>query len=511
VITLLSVAGGPIRFSQAIAGGFWPAIPEVSTHMETRQDYRRFALPAVFLLAIVNGLFADIAYAISAPAARLPVSPVLLIIIVACLRLLTSSAPAHGVFRPVAAAMLTLGAILPSSLTSWLVTGMVCAFGVFFDPARRTGYRMTLALALTQIWHASAFKVLATRLTSGETQILAACLWVLGFTPEVDNNLIRVTPDHALVLLSGCSVFSDLGLIILGWLAVFSLTQPAGSFPAKYVPAVAFAAISLNLFRLILMALGPGVHAFVHDGSGAQIYDAAVCLLVISAAWLPDLGNENPERVAAGRQTAQSSRSLPETIARTSSAARGVLARVTRRDAAACALLLAVAFVSLSAKGLRYSAIDGASWKEASDRIKLEATEQGFEFAGQVSMTADHAIEGMIFKKPACAVPLIVGMMGAGSDTLPLIKRYLAGTPVWVYLDGEPVERWAVPRFLAVNIGEIAKSLPRGKKPALHPLIAVSRPAANREARCHWHAAVSQTAAMQLTSAATRAQPAARD
>ena len=432
----------------------------------------RFALPAVFVLAIVNGLLADISYAVSAPIARLPFSPVLAIIVVALIRRLTAAGPPGESFGLAAAGLLTAGALVPSSLASWLSLGAVSAAGIILDRDRTAAYRMALALALTQLWHASVFKVFAGSLTGVEALLLAASLRVLGFDPIVDGNVIHVTSEHALVLLSGCSVFSGLGVTLLGWSAVFCLMRPGDRFSATSVAAVALAAIALNLTRLIVMAHGPQWHALVHDGAGAQVYDAAICALVISAAWLP----------RGASASAPSGPAQPKAAA----VSAGLRHLFMRREALACAALLVLLIVSLSMKSLRYSATDPTGWQEAKERIKGAIQERGFEFTGTVSMTADRAIEGMVFKKANCNAPLVIGMMGASSDTLPLITRYMDGTPIALYVEEQPVGRWAVSRFLAANIAEIATSLPLGRKPALRPLLAVSRPPANANRDCIW-------------------------
>ena len=434
----------------------------------------RFALPAVFVLAIANGLYADISFALSAPIAQLPFSPVIAIIVVALTRLMTPAAPIREPFCIAAAALMTAGALLPSSLAAWLTMGAVSAVGIFWDRGRTAAYRMALALAFTQIWHGSVFKVFANSLTGIEALLLAACLRGLGFAPLVEGNVVRVTSEHALVLLSGCSVFSGLGVTLLGWSAVFCLMRAGERFSVKSIAAVALAAIALNLSRLIVMALGPQWHALAHDGAGAQVYDAAVCVLVISAAWFP-----------ARTPTAMPSR-LPQSDRAPAAVAAGHWHLLARREAMACVALLALLAVSLPAKSVRYSAADPTGWQEAKARIKGAILKHGFEFSGSVAMTADGAIEGMMFKKANCSAPLVIGFMGASSDTLPLIASYMDGTPIALYIEEQPAGSWVVSRFLAANIAEIVTSLPLGRKPELRPLLAVSRPPENANRHCLW-------------------------
>jgi hypothetical protein len=431
----------------------------------------RFVVPAMFILAIANGLFADVAYALTGTTGRLPVSPVLAVIIAACVRLLYRDAPAKGPFAVGAVLVLAAAVLVPSSLASWLALLCVAAIGIVADAPRANAYRLSAALATTQIWHASAFKVFAPVLTGGEAHILAFTLRLLGFAPEVNANVVHVFDDHTLVLLAGCSVFSDLGMIVLGWSAVFCLLHPDDRFPLKFVPVVALAAVSFNLSRLVLMALGPDWHTFMHDGIGAQMYDAAICLLVVSGGWFVQ-----PTSAAV-------SRSRPARAV----APWGLLpSGLSRCDGGAVLAFAVLVVVSLSVKSVRYAARDASGWSDAKELIRHTVVAQGFDFGGTVAITTDRGIEGMIFKREGCSEPLVVALMGASSDTLPIITRYMDGTPVVMFLDGHRIDTWVVARFLAANVGEIAGNLVHGRKPVLVPLIAVSRPVRPEAPACLW-------------------------
>lgn len=428
----------------------------------------RFVVPAMVVLAIANGLFADVAYALTGTTGRLPVSPVLAIIVAACVRLLYREAPAKGPFAVGAVLVLAAAVLVPSSLASWLALLCIAAIGIAADAPRANAYRLSAALATTQIWHASAFKVFAPALTGGEAHILAFTLRLLGFAPTANANVVHVFGDHTLVLLAGCSVFSDLGLIVLGWSAVFCLLHPDDRFPLKFVPVVAGAAVSFNLTRLVLMALGPEWHTFMHDGPGAQLYDAAICLLVVSGGWFVQPGTAKQPRMVARAPW----KLLPSDP--------------SLRDIGAVLAFTVLVTVSLTVKSVRYAARDASGWNDAKELIRHTVVAQGFDFGGTVAITTDRGIEGMIFKREGCSEPLVVALMGASSDTLPIITRYLEGTPVVMFLDGHRIDTWVVARFLVANVGEIATNLVRGRRPGLVPLIAVSRPAQPEAPACLW-------------------------
>ena len=198
------------------------------------------------------------------------------------------------------------------------------------------------------------------------------------------------------------------------------------------------------------------------------MYDAAICLLVVSGGWFVQPAAAAPRAMV----TRAPWKLLPFTL--------------SRRDAGAVLTFLVLVAVSLSVKSVRYAARDASGWTDAKEQIRRSVVAQGFEFGGSVPITSDRGIEGMIFKRHGCSEPLLVAMMGASSDTLPIITRYMDGTPIVMFLDGQRVETWVVARFLAANVGAIASDLARGRKPALVPLIAVTRPSQPEAVGCLW-------------------------
>lgn len=246
----------------------------------------RTAYISVYLLVIANGLFADAVYRLYATTEGIPISPVLLVIVVAGCAVIARSPMPHHNWGLVWLGLLCLGALIPSSVASWATLFVVSAFGLIVDSGRRRVHQLPLALATTQLWKALVFKVAAGPIVETEAWLLGGVLRLFNIDAAVIGNVVRISPEHSLVLLAGCSAFSDLGLILLGWIAVNMLIHPDRELPLLFLAGIAASVVGFNILRLLLMSLSPSWHAWMHDGMGAALYDAALCVLVVTAGFI---------------------------------------------------------------------------------------------------------------------------------------------------------------------------------------------------------------------------------
>lgn len=448
----------------------------------------RLAQTLMFLLVVANGFFADVAYGAQISGWNLAISPVLLLIAAVAARTIYLSAPAAGPASLISFGLLAVGAIIPSSLAAWTALFAVSALGFIFDRPRRLAHHLPLALAVTQMWKAVGFKLLASPVVETEATVLGAVLRVIGINAEVVGNVIRITPEHSLILLAGCSVLSDLGVILVGWTAVFMLVRPGVQVPMRGLAVVAGVTVVLNILRLVLMSLGQDWYELVHNGSGASAYDAVLCALVMTAGLL----SPEADPGKAG--------STPTPVA---SADRGFAVFQWGRDArivmASAALLLVTA--SFSLKWVRYSDDDISGRTEAQVRLKDSIAAAGFTYVQTVALTADGAIEGLMFEKAGCDQPLFISLLGASGGTEQVLSRYLHGAPIAIVLDGQIVESWPMLRFVAANAVGVARQLARGNRALLHPLVSVSPPpTAGVSQSCTWPSQVASDLAKPAAS-----------
>jgi hypothetical protein len=430
----------------------------------------RHAQTLMFLLVVANGFFADVAYGAHDARWNLPVSPVLVLIAAVAARTIYLSAPSSGLVNAIFLGLLAIGALVPSSLAAWTTLFAVSALGVMADKYRRLAHQLPLALAATQLWKGVGFKVLASPVVEAEAAVLGTVLRLMGFDATVIGNVIRITPEHSLILLAGCSALSDLGVILLGWTAIFMLVQPVVQVPLRRLALVAGATITLNIVRLVLMSLDQDWYELVHNGMGASVYDAVLCVLVMTAGLL------YPARALA--------KSAPLVTAHQRLVVP-TFSRNGRHVAVAAAALLAV--TSLSLKWVRYSEDDISGRAEAQARLKVTIAAAGFNYVSSVPLTADGAIEGLMFEKSGCVQPLFVSLLGASGGTEQVLSRYLDGAPIAIVLDGQIVERWPMLHFVAANAVGVAKQLVSGDRALLRPLVSVSpSPTSGVNLGCTW-------------------------
>ena len=149
------------------------------------------------------------------------------------------------------------------------------------------------------------------------------------------------------------------------------------------------------------------------------------------------------------------------------------------------AVLAMLAVASLSLKWVRYSEDDVSGWIEAQARLKDAITTAGFTFVSSVPLTADGAIEGLMFEKAGCENPLYVSLLSASGGTEQVLSRYLHGAPIAIVLDGKIVDRWPMLQFVAANAVGVAQQLLSGDRAVLRPLVSVSPPPMHASG-CSW-------------------------
>lgn len=420
---------------------------------------------AVVLLAIANGLFAALAMG-PPPPQSLPLSPVLALVILAIAREVWRAPPIDSPFAASLLALAAAGSLVPSSLAAWLALLAASALGLLYDRPRKSAHQLICGLAILQLWKAFGFKMFAAPLLQAEAVLLTAALQLAGYAPEVDGNIVRISSQHTLVLLAGCSSFSELGTILLGWSAMFRFMNPSSRLPARRLAMVAAAAISINVLRLVVMAWDPGWYEWAHNGSGSQIYDALVCAIVVSIIVFPATGARQSVPVVGG-----TGRPLCWTPALVSLAGIAVLA---------------LAAASLTLKANRYAHTGLTGWQHAETSLKRDLLAGGFVFVTAIPLSVGGLLEALVFEKQGCA-PLFISLVGENADTTNMLSRHLNGAPAALLLNGRPAGTWPALRVLAANLADRPLAIWQARPSKSHLLLSVSPPPASvARPECAW-------------------------
>lgn len=203
-------------------------------------------------------------------------------------------------------ALALVGFVVPSAIASWSVMA-VLALAVLMD--RRSddvigrGAAIMLAVGLREPMAFLALKLFAAPLLNLDAALTAGLLNLLTGIGTHTGNIVEGPDGHRLVILTGCTSYTNLSIALLSWFAV------SRTFVLRWRRrhtvtglAVGVSVLALNILRLVFMAMGSETYRFFHDGAGVQLFDAAV-LTVILALTFSSIGNEtkrHPDRRLAG-------------------------------------------------------------------------------------------------------------------------------------------------------------------------------------------------------------------
>jgi hypothetical protein len=237
----------------------------------------------VCLAACAGGLLARVVEDLSgaAPTLLLGLSPLELLIIFVAARALAQAGAGERIGAPHALA--ALGLLVPSGAAAWIALGAFALWRSLWENAQaRFALLLFAALALSELWMSVGFKTVASLLLPLDAQMTAYVLGLVGFAPQVTGNVVQVPGGNTIVVLVTCATLHRMPLAIL---AAIALAAPASRRQLVQVGVLVVIGYgALNLARLVGMGVSAEWYAFLHQGTGASLYDAAQTALVFLAA-----------------------------------------------------------------------------------------------------------------------------------------------------------------------------------------------------------------------------------
>ena len=198
----------------------------------------------------------------------------------------SDSKPAAGMSDILIALALCLPLFLPTTRTMKV---LALAAAVFFwlrgrgDPKLRSAGIVLGALAIQEYWGHIVFDLFALPLLRAETAVVGTLVQVLRAGTVWQGNVITAPSGFSIIVYSACSSFHNLSLAMLCWLTVSRLrNQTWRRRDLLTACAIGAAMIACNVTRLCLMAWGPDLYEYWHDGPGAQIFAAGACAMVLA-------------------------------------------------------------------------------------------------------------------------------------------------------------------------------------------------------------------------------------
>jgi exosortase/archaeosortase family protein len=201
-----------------------------------------------------------------------------------------SSTAMAGVDWLVAASAM-LAVAVPLANAAWFGTAVLSAWWLGRDGNRcqdlSAGALILFVAALREPIALVALGLLAGPMLTVDAEIAGALLSLPFPQTETAGNVVLGPEGHRLLIMTGCSSYTNLSIAVLGWLA---LVRGFGDDRRKstlllHAAGLAVTVFSLNVARLAAMGVSPEWYAVLHDGWGAGVFAQAPMVLTVAFAW----------------------------------------------------------------------------------------------------------------------------------------------------------------------------------------------------------------------------------
>jgi hypothetical protein len=188
-------------------------------------------------------------------------------------------------------ALCLLGGLTQIKALPVAITGLGLWLILKPDDRLRAAGAVFLAIASQQFWGRLILSALGPELVNFDAAMVGEAMihTVRGSTWH--DNIITAPSGYSIVVLQGCSSFSNVSTALLAWVSFGRLER------ARWLPrdlfvgaAIVVSQIALNVARMYLMAQSYAGYLYWHDGDGKQIYAAAasaaaVLISVVGTNW----------------------------------------------------------------------------------------------------------------------------------------------------------------------------------------------------------------------------------
>ncbi|WP_054544815.1 hypothetical protein [Aeromonas dhakensis] len=148
----------------------------------------------------------------------------------------------------------------------------------------RAALQIVVAFTLAVLWGQQLFALCSGPVLALDAWGVGQWLQLLGWETVQSGNRIERVGGHALIVLKGCSSFSQLYLVALAWL-VSSCWLAPGRALHRQLPLLGLVLllyIGSNQLRLVLMSLDLRWYGWLHTGTLAQLYQWLMMLLLMT-------------------------------------------------------------------------------------------------------------------------------------------------------------------------------------------------------------------------------------
>ncbi|WP_310618956.1 hypothetical protein [Flexibacterium corallicola] len=265
------------------------------------QNKERLVLAALIATLAINGFTHDAVMKLTRENADVLLSPVYpLVLCIALYQIIHDKSSLSHVWLGTFAVISLSVALVPSSLIAWSVLLVLCVASYIVDRGSRRSYLIIMGLCFVVIWRAIGLKVAGTTLYEIEAWVIAKIYSTFIGSAESIGTLILAEGGQPLVMRRDCSAFSQMGTVIIGFAAFYTLANGNRPFFAWWLPTLVTSIVLLNLGRLLLMAHSPETYEFAHGPDGGMIYDGLLSLLIVMGAFWPSADTVDTENSKVG-------------------------------------------------------------------------------------------------------------------------------------------------------------------------------------------------------------------
>jgi Transmembrane exosortase (Exosortase_EpsH) len=180
------------------------------------------------------------------------------------------------------------GGVYTNPPTVWFAA---TAIGVYLvltpdgDRKLRSAGIVLFALSVQEFWGHQLFEVIASPLLRAETAVVGIILQTVQSGAYWQDNMITAKSGWGIVIYPACSSFHNVSLALLGWVTISRLaSDPWRGRDYAVAGMIAAVMISMNMTRLLLMAVNENLYHYWHDGTGNQIFAITASLFVLLAS-----------------------------------------------------------------------------------------------------------------------------------------------------------------------------------------------------------------------------------
>ena len=173
--------------------------------------------------------------------------------------------------------------LVPMATLSWFAAGILAGY-LFFKGYAKSGNLLLMLACLREPITATSLKLFSGQILNTDALLTNFILKFMGNATDLQSNIVLTETGHPLLILTGCSVFTNLSYVSLLWFALHVYFQHKVTKASWIVlGGILILTIISNSLRLALMTQSQQDYIFYHDGLGRDLFDWGLMLLVCCA------------------------------------------------------------------------------------------------------------------------------------------------------------------------------------------------------------------------------------